>query len=313
MVDKFDTSDFGWFSPNNHLMADYLFENFNFKKVVEFGIFMGYSTRIFLNKKPDLEYYCFDVFNPLFLTKGSSDIIKVDDVKFHWKFMRFETFHANIKEFENVYTIVGDVHENLHLLKKNNINPDLIYIDFIKNDNILIKFVDKLLNLFPNTVIFGDDAIYLNKSLKYFKQKYNTIVLKNCYACSKNKKFPNIDKFVKLYDEETKKYDENDIQKVAKLAEKYKINYISKLIDKKENILKIIFAIDFLGINLNKRTTILENEDNIYHFICKKYRDDQNYYIQLYIELNKIQPDKNVQNNYNLIPYDYINYKIDKF
>jgi D-alanyl-D-alanine endopeptidase (penicillin-binding protein 7) len=42
---------------------------------------------------------------------------------------------------------------------------------------------------------------------------------------------------------------------------------------------------------LNKRTLILENDDNIYHYLCKKYRNDTDYYIKLYIELNKIQKD----------------------
>ncbi len=313
MVDKFATSDFGWFAPNNHLMADYLFENFNFKKVVEFGIFMGFSTKIFLTKKPDMEYYCFDVYTPLFLTDYSAKEVIPSDTKFFWKFMRFETFHANIKEFKNVYSVVGDMYENLHLLKKYNIVPDLIYIDFIKKDNELIKFVDKLFNFFPNTIIFGDDAIYLNKSLKYFQKKYNTIVLTNCYACSKNKKFPNQKEIMNKYNEDIQRLKENNIEVIAKLPEKYKILYICRLIDKKEDILKIIFAIDYLKINLNKRTLILENDDNIYHYLCKKYRNDQDYYIKLYIELNKIQKDNNIENNYNLIPYDYINYFIPKF
>ncbi len=313
MVDKFDTNDFGWFSYNNHLMADYLFENFNIKKVAEFGIFMGYSTRIFLNKNPNLEYYCFDNFNPLFLTKSSQTNMKVDDVKFHWKFMRFETFHANIKEFKNVYTIVGDIYQNFHLLKKYNIEPDLFYIDFEKRDNYVIKIVDKILNQFPNTIIFGDDAVYLNKSLKYIQEKYNSIILKNCYACSKNKTFPDAEKFTQLYQQEQNHLKENNIKKVSALTEKFKINYITRLIDRKIDIPKILIAIDYLHINPNTRSITLENEDNIYHFICKKYRDDPNYYMKLYNELNKIHPDKGIPNNFNLIPHDYIDYNIGKF
>ncbi len=315
MVDKFETNDFGWFSPQNHLLADYLFQHFHFKKVVEFGIFMGYSTRIFLQKNPNLEYYCFDRFTPLFLTEFSAVEVKPNDTNFFFKYMRFETFHANIKEFKNVYTIEGDINDNIPLLKKYNIQPDLIYIDFIKKDHLVIKFVDYLVKLFPNAIIFGDDAVFLNKSLTYFKKKYNSIILDNCYVVSKNKKFPHSDEFIRKVQEDNRLFNEKNIEVVARLPEPYKIHYICRLIDKHENILKIIMAVDYLKVQLNKRTKTLENEDNIYHYLCKKYKRDKdpNYIIQLYIELNKIQKDKNVKNNFNLIPYDYINYFIEKF
>lgn len=315
MVDKFETNEFGWFSPQNHLLADYLFENFHFNKVVEFGIFMGYSTKIFLQKNPDLEYYCFDRYTPLFLTEYSAEVVGPDDTNFFFKFMRFEAFHANMKDYKNVYTIVGDINDNIPLLKKYNIKPDLIYIDFIKKDHLVIQFVDYLIKLFPDVIIFGDDAVYLDKSLKYFKKKYNAIILDNCYVVSKNKKFPNTESFYQKVKENEKKMNEENIEVVAKLPEPYRIYYICRLINQHENILKIIMAVDYLKVNLNKRTLILDNEDNIYHYLCKKYKKskDPQYIIKLYIELNKIQKDKNVKNNFELIPYDYINFKVKKF
>ncbi len=314
MVNKFETNDFGWFSSYNHLMADYLFENFKIKCGVEFGVFMGYSTYTFLKKNPNMKYYCFDGFNPLFLTDYISREIKPDDIKFHYKFMRFETFHANVKEYKNVYTIVGDLYKNMYLLKKHNINPDFIYVDFEKDDNKLIKFVDKLFNMLIITIIFGDDAVHLNESLKYFKRKYNTVIFPNCYLCSKNVVFSKVDELYKVAEKYKKKVDETNVEKIQKMSEFYKINYITRLIDQKEDIQKVVYYVHYFNIDLNKNIYELENNDTLFHYVCKKYHfDDKAYSISLYIELTKLQNDKNILNNYNLVPYDYINYKISKF
>jgi hypothetical protein len=315
MSHLYEPNNFGWLAQTNRLAIDYLFKNYSFQTIAEFGIYLGLSTKYILEKSPNINYYGFDEFRPFFFTdfsiKNSSSITPID-TNFFSRFMRFETFHKNIEKYKNIYSIMGDNYKNVYLLQKHKITPDFIYIDFEKNDTKLIKFVDKLFTLFPNVIILGDDAVYLNESLKYFEKKYYFILLEKCYLCSKKKDFVNKDLLIKNYHELIHKLNIENINEVLeKKDEDTNIYFIRNMILQNKHIQEIVQYIELLDIDLNKIYDNILN-GNLYHFICSKYftKNQINiYYMDLYKKLITIQKDKNIQNNTFIIPSDYLKYK----
>jgi len=84
-----------------------------------------------------------------------------------------------------------DANEAIEIAKKTNMNPDLIYVDFVKNTEELTIVLKKLHDYFPNAIIVGDDYVYdrVKKAvaianLKYtwkFNESYAIIPYKSLY------------------------------------------------------------------------------------------------------------------------------------
>lgn len=90
--------------------------------------------------------------------------------------LRYETFCSNLSPTNNldvtsryyydepdrniqkdVFVMKMDIYEGIEMIKKYNINPDVILIDFEKKKDRLLKIIKKLKSYFPNASIIGDD------------------------------------------------------------------------------------------------------------------------------------------------------------
>jgi hypothetical protein len=192
-------SNAGWFSLYNKLLTDYVFKNYseNILNVAELGVYFGKSTKYISEKLFDNNYnnnynnkniYAFDDFKNILLTEYIIDNITQIDIKYFFKYIKYDTFHSNLSNYSNIYSITYNCYQAHEWLKNNNINIDLFYIDFCKKDDNLIKLVDKIFILYPKCIIIGDDAKWLNNSLEYFSQKYEYIYAYDCY-CLRIKKY----------------------------------------------------------------------------------------------------------------------------
>jgi hypothetical protein len=311
MTRHLKTNDFGWFGKMNQYAIDYVFENYEINTVAEFGIYMGYSSRYILSKKPTMKYYGFDVFRPIFLTKYTADEITPMDTKFFFKYLRFETFHRNVAEYENVTTIVGDIYKNYELLKMYKIQVQFIYIDFEKKTEPLYHFVKQILQDYPNAIIVGDDYVF--ESVKKAVEKMrngglNVIGLDTCYIVSK-RPFKNIENIEKKFKEYNQYMNEIDLDKIKDYPQIYQLLYLKKMMEKKEDISRLIYMIELCNIDLNRKYQII-GTSNMYHVLGRLYYNDIGYYSQLYGELTKLQRDKMIRDSCNLIPNDYINFDL---
>jgi hypothetical protein len=287
---------------------DYIFEKYSIKKMAEFGIYLGKSTKYMLEKNPEMEYYGFDVFRPLFLTTYIPEKIKMIDKKFFYQFLRFETFHRNIQQYQHVTTIVGDIYENYDLLKKYKIPIEFVYIDFEKKTKPLVKFVERVLHDYPNAILLGDDAVFpsVQKAIQELEKKgYEIVFLGSCYLCKKGK----FDKDVEELKEKVKQHylnmKEEDIEKLKKLPKLYALEKWKRMLEKKEDKEKIMNWIESFQINPNE---IYHGfyDMNLFHVVAFNYYNDKEYYMDIYREMNKKYKDKNIKNSYGLIPYEYI-------
>ena len=202
-------------------------------------------------------------------------------------------------------------------LKKNNIKIDLFYLDFCKVDHKLIKIVDEIFELFPESIIIGDDAQWLDKSLTYFKEKYNYIYAYNCYICSYKTNLIKKDGFIKKVKDNQDKENCLSVNKCSKLNLQYRIKYLLNTINKNINtdnfIKNINDQIKELSINPNERCRYIVQGGCLFHQIAMKYREDiknRNKWLSLYQEIIKKYKDKSIKNYFGLTPNDYFNYNL---
>lgn len=317
----------GWMTNKNKLAINYIFKYYIINNIVELGSYFGKSTVYMAHKKSNMNIYCFDNFTNVMKKHSTLTKITPMDTNYFLKYLRYETFNANLNFYNsiplipynniqtklqngNIYTIKFDNYNAIDFLQKNNIfNIDLFYIDFCKIDNEIIKLVDAILLLYPNSIIIGDDARYLKKAVEYIEKKYNVINLSDCYICCKIELI-NRNELLNIYETLLQYESTTNINKLVTLSMEYRINYIMRSCEKQNEINKIKYDIVYLNVNLNQYSEYIGG--NIYHFICKLQLDNKftKYCKQLYKELTKIQPDKQILNNYGLRPLDYIKYNI---
>lgn len=303
----------GWFSKYNKMAIDYVFDNYDIKNVAELGSYFGLSSHYIANKNTTL--YCFDEFKNIALTDYIIQNITPIDIKYFFKYIKFECFHSKLSTFSNVYSVKYNCYDSVEFLFNNKINIDLFYIDFCKKDNLLIKFVDNIFKYYPNAIIIGDDAKILSTSLKYFSRKYDYIFMNECYMCSFKTKLINKDKLIKNINIHKNKETCTDIHQIKKLKSKYKIYYISKYISKTipPPINKIVKVIEFLKINPNEGCEYLIQNSNLFNFIAYNFSKNNIFYMDLYNKLNEIYKDHKHPNYLNLTSDDYFNYGSPNF
>jgi len=163
-------NNFGWFGIRNQLAIDYVFENYDIENIAELGLYFGKSTQYISNKNKNTNYYCFDRFDNLFLSDYITKKLTPEDTNFFYKFIRFETFHSNICDHKNLYSIKNDNYVAIKWLKTNNIHIDFFYIDFIKDDVYLIDFINEIIEEYPDCIIIGDDLVHLHYSIDYLSK-----------------------------------------------------------------------------------------------------------------------------------------------
>jgi hypothetical protein len=304
----------GWFSQDNKYAIDYIFKNFDIKNVAELGCYYGLSSKYIVKKiNKQNNIYCFDNFNSIFKTKYCISEISPLDTQYFFKYLKFESFHSKLSDFNNVYTIKLNCFDAPQLLYKYNIKIDLFYIDFCKIDHLLIKFIKLIFSLFPDCIIIGDDAVMLNQSLKLFNDIYNFILLDNCYICTLNKRLIKKKKLLKRVKMYNYKINNDNIEEIKNYNIHFKINYIKKRINEKTDIDKILEYCKILNVEPNKRSKFIFQHGNLYHYIFREYRKDKEYFLDLYNKLKDIYSDNNKKNNFNLKPIDYLNFNITNF
>jgi len=307
MVSEIPTNDFGWLAPLNILAIDYVIKNYEINSIAEFGIYMGKSTKYIANILPNAKYYCFDVFDNLFVTDYHSNTLTPEDTNFFFQYLRFDTFHSNVGDFKNIYSIKGDNYLGPSWLKKNGIKTiDMIYIDFIKNDVKLIDFVNELFELYPNAIIIGDDVVYLDFSIKYFEKKYNFVKMDTCYICTKNRKLVNKEGLLKSINNMNHKFALSNSSTIKNEDEMYQHNFICQNIKKEVNYEKINQCL--IKFNKNPNNLTDSNNNNIYHYIAFERKNNPSYYYKLYDYLIKIYPDEEKRNTLNMRPKDYFSF-----
>ncbi len=299
------TTDFGWFGFQNRLALDHVFDNYDINSVAELGVYMGKSSKYISNKNKNIDFYAFDRFDNLFLTDYITKELQPDDTNFFYKYMRFETFNSNLKDHCNVFSIKNDNYLSIDFLTKYSINVDMFYIDFCKDDALLIDFVNKIFKFYPKTIIIGDDLVHLSYSIQYLSKKYNVVKMETCYICTHETPLLNKNKLIEKSCELTKKYNQNDFNKVLTYENFYKHNYVVRQIEKKIDIDKILCYIAKIDIDPNY--LVDENKNNIYHNIMKLYRKDNNdnYYMNLYNKLCSKYKDENLKNSANITPIEF--------
>ena len=311
MTTHIDINNVGWFSPFNQIALDYVFENYKIDTTAELGAYYGRSSKYIASKNKNSALYSFDLFDNILLTNYIVKTITPLDVNYFFKYIKFESFHAKMADYNKVYSVKYDCFDAPNLLHKNNMKIDLFYIDFCKKDKLLIKFVDNLFRLYPNCIVIGDDAVMLSYSLEYFKNKYNYIYMTDCYICSYKTKLVNVDKVLKKYELEKKYQNTEDIELLKDIGIDYKINYIAKLMDRNMEPSKIIECMEILNIDPNTKSSFLVQYSNLFHHIAYSLYKNKKYYLDLYEILNKKYTDKDILNNLNLIPSEYFNYELN--
>ncbi len=174
MTKNIEINNKGWFSKNNQYAIDYIFKNYSLTNIVELGTYYGTSSLYMAERKnQDCSIYCVDNFDNILLTNFVVENPTPIDFKYFFRYFKFESFHARLANYSNIYSLKYDCYKIPKLFSCNKINVDLFYIDFCKIDSKLILLVDEIFQLYPNAIVIGDDAVHLDKSLKYFKDKYN--------------------------------------------------------------------------------------------------------------------------------------------
>ena len=139
----------------------------NARTMVEVGVFLGGSTRQWLESKKDLtvigvDPWAMDAAATLerYLAASYADKVfaQIDDRQEFIDSVRrngvYESCLANLAEFGNRFVPVrGYSPEALHELKRSGVEPDVIYIDSIKHGEDL----DVSHDLWPNAILCGDD------------------------------------------------------------------------------------------------------------------------------------------------------------
>jgi hypothetical protein len=308
MSKHFEINKCGWFSIYNKIAIDYIFDNYDIKNIAELGSYYGLSSKYIASKNTSSNLYCFDEFRNILLTDFVIKTIQPIDTKYFLRYIKFESFHKNLSNYSNVYSIKYNCFNAVSFFKKFNMKIDLFYIDFCKKDKFLKTTVDNILKNYPNSIILGDDAEYLKDSLNYFKSKYNFILLDTCYICSLNTKLINTDKLIDKINEEKLRITTDNINIIKNLDSDHKIKFISGLIEKNKKYEEVLDNIKVLNLDPNTKSNYLIQNSNIYHFIALNYTTNITYYKGLYEYLIKYYPDKQVENNMNLTPNDYFTY-----
>ena len=321
----------GWFAIENSMAIDYvmLLYGDRINNIAELGSYFGKSTRYLASKKRDnCNLFAFDDFKNVLLTDYVITNPNPLDFKYFLNRFKFEGFHKNLAKFSNIYSIKYDCFKAAKWLKRQNINVDLFYLDFCKNDNKLIRVVDEIFNLYPDAIVIGDDAQWLSSSLEYFSKKYNYIYCKNCYICSnrerqnreqQNREQQNRVKFMNQLKTNWKHENCMVLEDVVKLDIEYRIKfimrYITKLINNGRNQNKIDRLLDKLAVDPNKSSRYIVQGGNIFHWIAMNYQSDNNResWLSLYDKITEKYQDKNELNFMDLTPNDYFNYNLTNF
>ena len=184
------------------------------------------------------------------------------------------------------------------MLKKYNIEVNMIFIDFIKKTDELITFLNKCIKIYPNAIIVGDDYVFdtVKQALFEFisQNKYYIGLLPESYILSPNK----LEKYNELYKKFSKKDDKD--------KNNDKVDILKELITSNE-FEKAIELIKKYNLDMNEK--IYNNENTIYHILAMTlYKINKKDIIKLF---EKIQKPEKIENILLLTYDDYLNNNIN--
>jgi predicted O-methyltransferase YrrM len=181
----------GWYSGKTREALEGAMIYYKPKNVVELGVWYGKSTVGLLqaSSRP-INYYGFDYFtptatNPDYVTQTPMDKLFIDH-------FRLESTVSNLAPYSkkhNINLIFYDVLASVDIMKNNNIKPDLVFIDAVKEVKPLQTIIDKYLELNPEVVIVGDDYVFNTVKIAVKKYKNIKIFGDNSYIIT-NKNIP---------------------------------------------------------------------------------------------------------------------------
>ena len=150
-----------WYSSDTQHALEGAIQFYEPKIVVELGVYLGASTVSLLTaSKKKIRYYGFDYFTHVCTDPPHITYSPLD--KFFLEYPKLDTAVANVIPFakkHDINFILHDVLRSNEYLLANNIIPDLLFIDSIKNQNNLTLIIHKYIMINPNIVIVGDDMV----------------------------------------------------------------------------------------------------------------------------------------------------------
>lgn len=290
----------GWLSLGTKNNLYVISKYYKLKNIAEFGTWYGNSAEYIKENNPDSKLLCFDVFRSILESEYTPKGYGIDN--FYINYPRLESVYKRMQKFENVQLIKGDANKGVNYLKSINFEPDMIFIDFIKQKNVLIKFLNKIHKLYPDTIIVGDDYVansVKDGSQKFFrvhKDKYHFITNENSYILIPTSKYiPEVKTFMeKKLNSDTTKFLNN------KYTQCYLLIKDSKFIE----------AIDFIKkekLNLNFKSKVLPNDNTLYHifaYFLRKIENKDDYFERLF----EIEEPRNIKNNYDFTFNDMLKF-----
>lgn len=292
---------FGWLAEQNKEVLRSIICQRKPRHIVELGTFFGRSTMYMKRFAPKrATIIAFDCFPSPF--KSSYVPHKPNPLdNFYYRFLRFETFHANLfDETKDVYAVRYDCNKAINLLSKYNIGIDLIYIDFQKKTHMLYALLQRIHTLYPSVVVVGDDAIY--KSVQMAVHEIPGCVLYNtCYTIGYN---------ITLELKSKKKM--AVIQKNIERGRATKFKYETAREMLTSTRLPPDTFVRFVkdhALNLNKPIRAVHMRDTLYHIYYKHVKTHP-HYSTIEKVLNTLQPVKKVYNQICLHAHHYKDYDI---
>ena len=154
--------EYGWLGNDTRGALTAAIKAINPRRILEMGTWYGKSTMLIRTLAPDASIHAVDIFKPPPAIRHRLTRYTPGD-KMFFAHPRLETFGANIMALPgtgDVYAIQGDAVVSVRSLAKMGYKFDLVYVDFEKKTERLVKVLEELRSLFPTAVLVGDDRVF---------------------------------------------------------------------------------------------------------------------------------------------------------
>lgn len=304
-------SNHGWLSNDTNMNLKYVIQKYNPKNILELGTWFGKSTRHIKKYAPDANLYCFDKFQNIAKSPYTSNKFNPLD-KFYFSLPRFETVYNILSEYKNCYLVQYNAYDAIKLMKKWNIEIDMIFIDFIKSKHKLIKFLEEINKEYPDAIIVGDDIVFetVKQALYNFISVHQRFIgiLPESYIISSKKL---IDYSI-ILDNSNKYYKNKKLKEKGENKQYIHIHVI--YLFNKARFKEAFEIVTKYKLDMNKRYENIIRNGTLYHVLCKALyqaihneKDKMNKF-QMFA---KYQKPKDLEDDFLLTYKDYLNYNIN--
>jgi hypothetical protein len=290
-MDAYNCTKHGWFSKENKEVLKYVINMFKPKTIIELGSWYGLSSSFIAKYASNANIHFFDKFQNILETKYKFKINNPVD-KFYFEYPRYECFYKNLNSVKR--------NGKIFMYKKNAMTffdyiktVDLIYIDFLKKQHELYKFLLKIYKHYPNVICVGDDYVFQsvkNAIIKFkskTKSKLHIITFNDCYIISPQQLI-NIDKTIRQIKKQKQDHMMLEQGNIKTLDDKYAYSAILFRKLKFNNALQFIKQ-NNLDMNLINKSL---NNNSLYHMLA--LRTKNNDIIKLFEDYQKPNQNKNI-------------------